>query len=156
MMAHLPLGFFGIGDTEMIVIVAAILIFFGGEKMPELAKGMGKVLREFKKATSDVEREFKRVMDEAEHQTVAPFRDAVQVPPEAKAIFDPFAPSPPAAAKTDEAAPAPDTSALPAPESSAPEVPAAAPAPAQPAPPSPIASSHRFRGESEQEFHSDI
>ena len=62
-----PLAFFGIGDTEMLVIMAAVLIFFGGQKMPELAKGLGKLLREFKRATGEVEREFKRVMDEAEN-----------------------------------------------------------------------------------------
>ena len=61
------LGFFGIGDTEMLVIMVAILIFFGGQKMPELARGLGKALREFKRATSEVEREFKRVMDEVEN-----------------------------------------------------------------------------------------
>jgi len=62
-----PLGFFGIGDSEMLLIMVAILIFFGGEKMPELARGLGKALREFKRATSEVEREFKRVMEEAEN-----------------------------------------------------------------------------------------
>jgi TatA/E family protein of Tat protein translocase len=64
-----PLAFFGVGDTEMLVIMAAILIFFGGKRMPEMAKGLGKLLREFKRATGEVEREFKKVMEEAENLT---------------------------------------------------------------------------------------
>lgn len=66
-MASSSLAFFGIGDTEMFVIMVAILICFGGQKMPELARGLGKALREFRRATSEVEREFKRVMEEAEN-----------------------------------------------------------------------------------------
>jgi len=66
------LGFFGIGDTEMLVIMVAILIFFGGKRMPELAKGLGKALKELKRATNEVEQEFKRVMEEAENPPPAP------------------------------------------------------------------------------------
>jgi sec-independent protein translocase protein TatA len=77
MIGSLPLALFGMGGGEEILIVGAILIFFGGERMPELAKGLGKMLREFKKATGEVEREFKRVMDESERQTVAPFKDTI-------------------------------------------------------------------------------
>jgi len=46
------LGVFGLGGPEMILIVVAILIFFGGSKIPELAKGLGKGIREFKDAAS--------------------------------------------------------------------------------------------------------
>jgi sec-independent protein translocase protein TatA len=56
-----------LSGPELIVVLAVVLIFFGGEKMPEFARGLGKVMREFKKAAGDVEREFKRVIDEAEH-----------------------------------------------------------------------------------------
>jgi sec-independent protein translocase protein TatA len=77
----LPLAFFGLGDQEIILIAVVVLIFFGGKRMPELARGMGKALREFRRATSDVEREFKRMMDEAENQTIAPLRDSMKVPP---------------------------------------------------------------------------
>jgi sec-independent protein translocase protein TatA len=44
-----------IGGQEVILIVLAILIFFGGRKIPELMKGLGKGIKEFKNATSDSE-----------------------------------------------------------------------------------------------------
>ncbi len=39
-----------IGTPEMMLIAAAILLLFGGKKIPELAKGLGKGMKEFKKA----------------------------------------------------------------------------------------------------------
>jgi sec-independent protein translocase protein TatA len=50
-------GNFGTG--EMIVVVIAILILFGAKKIPELAQGLGKGMREFKKALRDVEDDIK-------------------------------------------------------------------------------------------------
>ena len=44
-----------IGGGEMIVVLLLVLLLFGGDKMPQLAKGLGKTLREFKKAAGDVE-----------------------------------------------------------------------------------------------------
>lgn len=40
-----------IGATELIIIVLFVLIFFGAKKIPELAQGLGKGIKEFKKAT---------------------------------------------------------------------------------------------------------
>ncbi|MBI5473329.1 MAG: twin-arginine translocase TatA/TatE family subunit [Ignavibacteriae bacterium] len=45
------------GATEIILIVLVILVFFGAKKIPELAKGLGTGIREFKKATRDVQDE---------------------------------------------------------------------------------------------------
>jgi len=60
-----PLAFLdSLGGSEMILILVVVLIFFGGEKMPEFARGLGKAIREFKKAAGDVENEFKRAIDE--------------------------------------------------------------------------------------------
>ncbi len=42
-----------LGGQEIILIVLAILILFGGRKIPELMKGLGKGIKEFKQATSD-------------------------------------------------------------------------------------------------------
>jgi len=46
---------FGLGTTELIVILAIVLIVFGVGKLPEIGGGMGKALKNFKKATSDEE-----------------------------------------------------------------------------------------------------
>jgi len=43
---------------EIFVIIIVVLILFGAEKLPDLAKGFGKSMREFKKATDDIKREF--------------------------------------------------------------------------------------------------
>lgn len=48
----------------MILIFFVILLLFGGQRLPELARGLGKSIREFKKATSGVEDEIKRVLEE--------------------------------------------------------------------------------------------
>jgi sec-independent protein translocase protein TatA len=44
-----------LGAPEIILIVAVILIFFGAKKIPELAQGLGKGLREFRKAARDIQ-----------------------------------------------------------------------------------------------------
>ncbi|MBI9066716.1 MAG: twin-arginine translocase TatA/TatE family subunit [Salinivirgaceae bacterium] len=44
-----------LGGPEIILIVLAILILFGGKKIPELMKGLGKGIKEFKNVTSDSE-----------------------------------------------------------------------------------------------------
>lgn len=48
MMTILPLGVFG--PAQIILIAALILIFFGGKKIPELMRGMGRGVKEFKDA----------------------------------------------------------------------------------------------------------
>ncbi len=42
--------FKGIGTTELIIIAVILLILFGGKKLPELGKGIGEAISEFKKA----------------------------------------------------------------------------------------------------------
>jgi sec-independent protein translocase protein TatA len=48
-----------LGPMEIILIVLVILVFFGAKKIPELAQGLGKGIREFKKATQEAEEETK-------------------------------------------------------------------------------------------------
>ncbi|MEZ0539517.1 twin-arginine translocase TatA/TatE family subunit [Fibrella arboris] len=48
------LAFMGLGGQEMLLIFLALLLFFGAKKLPELARGLGKGIREFKDATKDV------------------------------------------------------------------------------------------------------
>ena len=42
-----------LGSAEIIVILCAILLLFGGKKLPELARSLGKGIREFKKAATE-------------------------------------------------------------------------------------------------------
>ena len=53
---------FGIGTTELIIIMFIILLIFGAKKLPELAQGLGKGIREFKRASNEIQDELK--MDE--------------------------------------------------------------------------------------------
>jgi|LJSS01.1.fsa_nt_gb sec-independent protein translocase protein TatA len=43
---------FGLGPTELLLIVLVLLILFGGRKIPELMRGLGAGIREFKRAAS--------------------------------------------------------------------------------------------------------
>ncbi|MFC2089023.1 twin-arginine translocase TatA/TatE family subunit [Calditrichota bacterium] len=50
---------FGLGTTELIIIMFIILLVFGAKKLPELAQGLGRGIREFKKASTDIQSELK-------------------------------------------------------------------------------------------------
>ncbi len=54
-MATLPAYFaaFGIGGSELVLILLILLLLFGGSKLPSLAKGLGQSIKEFKKASKD-------------------------------------------------------------------------------------------------------
>ena len=43
----------GIGAQELVIILLILLVIFGGRKIPELAKGLGRGIKEFKKASGD-------------------------------------------------------------------------------------------------------
>jgi sec-independent protein translocase protein TatA len=51
MNSFIILGFMGLGTTELIVILVVVLLLFGGRKIPEFMKGLGKGIREFKDET---------------------------------------------------------------------------------------------------------
>lgn len=53
----------GLGSTEIIVIVLIILILFGGKKIPELMRGLGSGVKEFKKATNGEDETDRRLED---------------------------------------------------------------------------------------------
>jgi len=57
-------GLFNLGGGEIILILALILILFGAKKLPELAKGLGQGIKEFKKATKEVTDEVSHAMEE--------------------------------------------------------------------------------------------
>jgi sec-independent protein translocase protein TatA len=53
---------FGLGTTEIILIVLAILLLFGGKKIPELMRGIGQGVREFNAAKANVKSEIEEGM----------------------------------------------------------------------------------------------
>jgi sec-independent protein translocase protein TatA len=53
----------GVGGPELLVIFLIVLLFFGARRLPELARGLGKSMKEFKKATQDVQDDFREAMD---------------------------------------------------------------------------------------------
>ncbi len=58
--------FSNLGPLEIFLIVLVVLLLFGAKKIPELAQGVGKGMREFKKAIKDVEQDIK--LDETKDQ----------------------------------------------------------------------------------------
>ncbi len=56
---------FGLGTTELIVILVIIAIFFGAKKLPELGEGIGKALKNFKKATDEEPKDKKKDNDDS-------------------------------------------------------------------------------------------
>jgi sec-independent protein translocase protein TatA len=56
--------FGNIGTGEIILILVIVLIFFGAKKIPELAQGLGKGLREFRKAARDIQEEVEKSSEE--------------------------------------------------------------------------------------------
>jgi sec-independent protein translocase protein TatA len=54
-----------LGGWEIILILAVVLILFGAKKLPELAKGLGTGIKEFKKATREVTEEMTSAMDDS-------------------------------------------------------------------------------------------
>lgn len=55
---------FGLGFQELLVILLILLLLFGANKIPELAKGLGKAIGEFKKSVNDVKKEVDDVSKE--------------------------------------------------------------------------------------------
>ncbi|MBC6990994.1 MULTISPECIES: twin-arginine translocase TatA/TatE family subunit [Hymenobacter] len=53
------LGIGNFGGTEILLIVIAIILLFGAKRIPELAKGLGKGIREFKDATKEEKPEYR-------------------------------------------------------------------------------------------------
>lgn len=53
-----------IGGTEIIVILLIVLVLFGGKKIPELMRGLGKGVKEYKSAVNGVEEEIKEATKE--------------------------------------------------------------------------------------------
>ena len=58
------LAIFNLGGGEIILILAIVLILFGAKKLPELAKGLGQGIKEFKKATDNASAGMREAVEE--------------------------------------------------------------------------------------------
>lgn len=59
---------FGLGPWELLVIALIVLLLFGAKRLPEIAQGMGKGIREFKKAMKDTTEELKGSVNDVEEK----------------------------------------------------------------------------------------
>ena len=84
------LAVFGLGGWEVILILAVVLILFGAKKLPELAKGLGQGIKEFKKATTEVTSEIHSAMDDNRYSNP---RHIEQSTPEKSAETKPATPA---------------------------------------------------------------
>ena len=85
------------GGWEIVLILAVVLILFGAKKLPELAKGLGQGIKEFKKATTEVSNEITSAMDDNRYSNPRQIvNDAGQVPPNKPAEGGPSTPAAPA------------------------------------------------------------
>jgi sec-independent protein translocase protein TatA len=57
---------FGMGSSEMFIILLAMLLLFGGNKIPELMRGIGRGMKEFNNARANAEDEIKKGMSESD------------------------------------------------------------------------------------------
>lgn len=62
----------GLRPFEMFLILVVVLLLFGTKKLPDLARGFGKAIREFKKSASGVEKDIREAMDSTESAEVQP------------------------------------------------------------------------------------
>lgn len=59
---------FNLGGGEILLILVATVVMFGSKRIPEIARGLGKGIREVRNATNDIKREIQKGIDEAEKQ----------------------------------------------------------------------------------------
>ncbi|WEK37555.1 MAG: twin-arginine translocase TatA/TatE family subunit [Candidatus Pseudobacter hemicellulosilyticus] len=59
------------GGTEWIIIIIAVLILFGGRKIPEFMRGIGKGIREFNDAKNNVKKEIEEGMNEKDKKATS-------------------------------------------------------------------------------------
>lgn len=74
------LAFLNIGSQEMILIVLVALLLFGGKKLPELARGLGRGIREFKDASEGIKKEISEQINNFEREVDVIKSDIEQEP----------------------------------------------------------------------------
>jgi len=58
------LAFMGLGGQEIFLVALFVLLFFGAKKIPELMRGLGQGINEFKNATKDVKENIEKSMED--------------------------------------------------------------------------------------------
>jgi len=73
-----------LGWPEIVAILAVVLLLFGAKKLPELAKGLGSGIKEFKKASREVQDEIERSVEEPPRKPSPPAQptQAQSTPPD--------------------------------------------------------------------------
>jgi sec-independent protein translocase protein TatA len=84
------LAMFGFGGWEVVLILAVFLLLFGAKRLPDLAKGLGTSIKEFKKATREVTDEIQN----AANDTPAPAPKALPTDTTAQTQSQPASPQP--------------------------------------------------------------
>ena len=77
-----PVAFLNLGTTELIVILVIVLLLFGAKRLPDLARGLGKSIQEFKKASREAENDIRQSIDE-QPKTPPPANKPTGTPPPA-------------------------------------------------------------------------
>jgi sec-independent protein translocase protein TatB len=138
---------FGMGTGELLLVLLIALLVFGPKKLPDLAKGLGKAIREFRRASTDLQEQIQvdsdlgpamREVQAAATGMPSPHElNAAHKPPE-----QPTVPAPAPATETVSSKPAAEASrTTPAPKAAEPPKPADAPAqPTPPPAPAPLAT----------------
>ena len=73
-----------LGWPEIMGILVVVLILFGAKKLPELARGLGSGIKEFKKATRDVQDDLHRALDDDPYHNPPPRESAPAPQPKAE------------------------------------------------------------------------
>ena len=61
------LAFINLGTGEIVAIVLVVLLLFGGKKIPELMRGLGKGVKSFKQGMNEVEEEIKKPLEDLDN-----------------------------------------------------------------------------------------
>jgi len=70
------------GGTELLIILGIVVLLFGGKKIPELAKGLGQGIKNFKKSVKDDEPEEVAAAEAPKKVDAAPSQSATEAPAE--------------------------------------------------------------------------
>ncbi len=68
--------FFNIGAPELFVVILFVIVFFGSKRIPDLMRGLGKGMREFRNATGEIQQEIRKSGQEIEREVKKSTKDS--------------------------------------------------------------------------------